>query len=61
MADVYETETQTCCICGGDIESVGTWMHGHNAEPVVPGGRCCAFCNASFVIPQRFAAIVLPK
>ena len=44
-----------CCICGEDIlphPSHG-WRHGHNAEPVVDGGRCCDGCNAKVVIPAR--------
>lgn len=40
--------THTCSICG---EEYFGW--GHNAKPIVDDGRCCAKCNANFVIPAR--------
>ena len=42
-----------CAICMGQIEVVGTWTEGNNAEPVVEDGRCCDSCNADIVIPVR--------
>lgn len=41
-----------CSICFGEIEVVGTWAEGHNAEPV-NNGRCCGVCNDAVVIPAR--------
>ena len=45
-----------CSICGHPIavEPSG-WREGHNAEPVVKEGRCCAACNQTVVIPKRLA------
>ena len=45
-----------CSICGHPIavEPSG-WREGHNAEPVVKEGRCCASCNQTVVIPKRLA------
>ncbi len=45
-----------CCICNDEInvESNG-WAQGHNAEPVVPNGRCCKLCNHTHVIPARLS------
>jgi hypothetical protein len=37
-----------CCICGKRIESFG-----NNADPVMPGQRCCGRCNAIHVLPAR--------
>ncbi len=42
-----------CAICKNEIEVVGTWTEGHNAEPVVENGRCCGNCNDTKVIPAR--------
>jgi hypothetical protein len=49
---------QTCVICAGYIDVTGSppWYGGHNADPVVPGGRCCSHCNANVVIPARIKA-----
>jgi hypothetical protein len=48
-----------CCICKQEIPvEHGTWTEGHNAEPVVAGGRCCGDCNATVVIPERLRGIV---
>lgn len=41
-----------CCICGDEIEAVGDWTQGNNAEPVADG-RCCGPCNTGIVIPAR--------
>lgn len=46
-----------CDICGEDIEQAGSWLKGHNAAPVVVGGRCCGSCNASVVLPRRMAML----
>jgi hypothetical protein len=40
-----------CAICGKDYDE-----HGHNADPVKTGRRCCNKCNATFVIPARIRA-----
>ena len=42
-----------CCICRLPIEPKGTWTGGNNADPIVPGGRCCDTCDWEFVIPAR--------
>tara|TARA_R100001244_G_C5122724_1_gene123873 strand:- start:77 stop:325 length:249 start_codon:yes stop_codon:yes gene_type:complete len=47
-----------CCICEVEIEledwqPAGAETYGHNAEPVVEGGRCCTDCNRSTVTPAR--------
>jgi hypothetical protein len=47
-----------CAICNGEIEVVGTWTEGHNAEPVVENGRCCGNCNDTEVIPARLRDII---
>ena len=41
-----------CSICKGEIEAVGDWTEGNNAEPV-NNGRCCDLCNETKVIPAR--------
>lgn len=46
-----------CSICKGEIEVQGTWTEGHNAEPAVENGRCCANCNETVVIPTRLRAM----
>jgi len=55
----------TCAICKGEIEvarcALGAWTEGHNAEPVVEGGRCCGNCNNSVVIPARLRDMVSDK
>jgi hypothetical protein len=43
----------TCSICQGPIMPIGTWRLGHNAAPIIEGGRCCTECNDQFVIPIR--------
>jgi len=47
-----------CSICGLPIEpeKLSGWDQGNNAEPV-NDGRCCNDCNATVVIPRRFADI----
>ena len=52
-----------CRICYGEIPpdtvtthdgiEVVAWTKGHNADPIVPGGRCCNTCNWEFVLPAR--------
>jgi hypothetical protein len=44
--------SMVCCLCNGIIEPQGSWLSGHNAEPVAKG-RCCGRCNGSVVIPAR--------
>ena len=41
-----------CCLCEKEIEKVGDWDKGNNAEPVA-SGRCCGECNNTKVIPAR--------
>jgi hypothetical protein len=41
-----------CSICQNDIQAVGDWMQGHNAQPV-SDGRCCANCNLNVVVLAR--------
>ena len=48
-------EPMDCCICGKEIEVVGTWVYGCNAEPVVEEGRCCRECDMLVVLPARLA------
>lgn len=44
-----------CCICETRIRpSNNGWDQGHNASPIVEGGRCCTACNHAKVIPARF-------
>jgi len=43
-----------CCICADEIQADPSgWKEGHNAEPVVNGGRCCEDCNTTIIIPSR--------
>ncbi len=50
-----------CCICQDKIGiEVGGWAKGHNASPIVEGGRCCEACNSNLVIPVRMSFIT-PK
>jgi|10_taG_2_1085330.scaffolds.fasta_scaffold36055_3 hypothetical protein len=43
-----------CCICNDEIlVEVNGWDKGHNADPVVPEGRCCESCNFKHVIASR--------
>ena len=44
-----------CCLCKKEIEKVGTWMEGNNAEPLA-SGRCCESCDIDKVIPARLEA-----
>ena len=52
--DENELPTETCGICGGDIDHHTDadgrvyWTHGHNAAPLVDG-RCCDACNEHVV------------
>jgi hypothetical protein len=41
-----------CSICQNEIQPVGDWTQGNNAEPV-NDGRCCDQCNSTVVIPAR--------
>jgi len=40
-----------CDVCKGTIEPQlnkkgdVVWEHGHNADPILPNGRCCDDCN----------------
>lgn len=45
-----------CSICGNQIAAEGTWLGGHNAEPINEG-RCCRRCNDTVVIPARVLQI----
>jgi len=45
-----------CCICKSEIELVGDWSEGHNADPV-QDGRCCGSCNATVVLPARLGQV----
>ena len=55
-----ESDPIKCCICGHDIQPVGDWRHGHNAEPAADG-RCCDECNSLVVIPARIAGMMKRK
>ena len=50
-------EAKKCCLCDGEIESIGSWVDGHNAYPL-SDGRCCSVCNDHKVLPARIEAIV---
>ena len=41
-----------CCLCEKEIEAVGNWTEGNNAQPL-KDNRCCDFCNNTKVIPER--------
>jgi len=41
-----------CCLCKKEIDEIGHWKSGHNAEPLKKG-RCCSICNDTKVIPER--------
>ena len=47
-----EKEVHICCICGKRF-----FGHGNNPSPIVKNqnARCCNGCNATIVIPERFA------
>ena len=49
-----------CSICNEEIEVVGTWTRGNNAQPV-NDGRCCGDCNWMVVIPARIALMTKAK
>lgn len=53
----------TCCICEEEIEvePLSGWSEGHNADPVVPEGRCCNNCNADVVVPERMRRVMQGK
>lgn len=53
----FRSAAMACCICNGEIETVGGWREGHNAQPVADG-RCCGDCNATRVIPARLGLIL---
>ena len=40
-----------CCICKKEIEKIGTWEGGNNAEPL-KRGRCCDKCNKLVIIER---------
>lgn len=40
-----------CCLCGKECEN----EYGNNPYPVASEGKCCNDCNATKVIPARFA------
>lgn len=50
-----------CSICCRDIDIQYTqdgevqWSKGHNPSPITTGleDRCCSYCNATVVIPER--------
>jgi hypothetical protein len=56
MTKKTETKPLECSICGGDIDAQGTWLRGHNAQPVT-AGRCCTECNFFVVLPARITLI----
>jgi hypothetical protein len=41
-----------CCICKKEIEKIGSWDQGNNAQPLKEG-RCCDNCNMTRVLPER--------
>lgn len=41
-----------CCLCGNEIEAVGSWTYGNNAQPLADG-RCCDMCDNTKVLPAR--------
>ena len=49
-----------CSICQNEIQAVGDWTQGNNAEPV-NDGRCCDHCNATVVIPARLTQMRQPR
>jgi hypothetical protein len=49
-------EEMFCSICGEPNEKWSAGFYGHNAEPI-NGGRCCAYCNGSKVLPARIRLI----
>jgi hypothetical protein len=49
-----------CDICHREIDVIGTWKLGHNAQPIVDG-RCCSECNDYIVIPARLAPVMGAK
>ena len=51
-----KTEPLICSICQSNVDAQGTWLRGHNAEPI-NDGRCCTHCNNTVVIPARIVAI----
>ncbi len=47
-----------CSICKNKVApQPNGWAQGHNADPVVPNGRCCEACNSAVVIPARMLTI----
>ena len=56
MNERTEIGPLTCSICQGAIDAQGTWLRGHNAQPV-NNGRCCTECNWQVVIPARLVLI----
>ena len=41
-----------CCLCKKQIDIIGTWKQGHNAQPLADG-RCCSNCNNTVVKSAR--------
>jgi len=56
ILDEIGNKRMKCCICRKEIEPVGTWTEGNNAQPV-KDGRCCDVCNKTKVIPARLNRI----
>jgi len=46
-----------CCLCGNYIND----QFGHNAAPLVEGGRCCSTCNDIVILPCRMNPKVLEQ
>ena len=46
-----------CCLCSKEIEKVGTWVQGNNAQPLMDG-RCCDDCNMTKVLQARLRMMV---
>ena len=46
-----------CSICGKEIEKIGNWESGNNAQPI-NNGRCCDKCNTEIVIPKRLEVLI---
>lgn len=49
-----------CCLCKKEIEIIGTWEEGNNAQPL-KNGRCCGKCNETKVIPERLKRYIKGK
>ncbi len=58
MTTTSKKVERVCSICEGSIEPHGTWLDGHNAQPI-NNGRCCDTCNSTVVIPTRLLRMTL--